>query len=495
MVCGVLFALTFFISAQPLLFQTLPAYPREKNLVRDVFGKSLSDFYSQNNSGVPNFVRKEVSDFLKCGVLAHGFVKLYCKGCRTYDVLAFSCKRRGFCPSCLARRMNDTAIHLDENVFPEKPIRQWVLSFPFFIRYLMAYDPEISTKILRIYQKEVSKFYENRTKAVFQVKSARTGAVTVIQRFGGALNINPHFHSLFIEGTYYKKHGELRFHRGKAPLQKDLEKLLKIIIKKVIRYLTKISYTEGEQPGSGLKENELSSIYGQSVVYRIAVGKRKGEKVQLVGYEIGEPRRNSSGGVSLHGFNIHAGVCIHEKKRKKLLTLCRYISRGPIAKQRFERINDDKIAIRFKRAWSNGATHVVYTNVEFIEKLVALIPPPRANLVRYFGVFAPRNKWRKEIVPVPKVIDGFEQERVYRVSWAELLKRTFGIDGEKWKSCGGRVEAVSIVLDPRLIDEILGNLGISSKRVYLSEVSYRGPPSSEKSNFYEEEYSQAPNDW
>jgi hypothetical protein len=138
---------------------------------------------------------------------------------------------------------------------------------------------------------------------------------------------------------------------------------------------------------------------------------------------------------------------------------------------------------------------VVYTNVEFIEKLVALVPPPRANLVRYFGVFAPRNKWRKEVVPAPKVIDGFEQERVYRVSWAELLKRTFGIDSEKCKSCGGPVEAVSIVLDPRLIDEILGNLGILSNRVYLNEASYRGPPNSENSNFHEEEYSQAPDDW
>lgn len=392
--------------------------------------------------------------------------------------------------------MNDTAIHLDENVFPQKHIRQWVLSFPFFIRYLMAYDPEISTQILRLYQREIAKFYEKRTRAVLQVKSARTGSVTVIQRFGGALNINPHFHSLFIEGAYYKKQGELKFHGGRAPSQKDLENLLKTIIKKVIRYLTKISYIENDQPGSGLKENELSAIHGQSVVYRIAVGKRKGEKVQLFGYEVEKPRRNQNGGVSLHGFNIHAGVFIHEKKREKLLTLCRYISRGPISKQRFERINEDKVAIRFKRAWSNGATHVVYTNIEFIEKLIALIPPPRANLVRYFGVFAPRNKWRKEIVPAPKIIDGFEQERVYRISWAELLKRTFGIDAEKCKSCGGRLEAVSIVLDSRLIGEILGKLGITSTRVYLSEASYRGPPQgTDRSIYYEEEYSQVPDDW
>lgn len=164
----------------------------------------------------------------------------------------------------------------------------------------MAYDPEISTKILRIYKKEISQFYEKRTKSVFQVKLARTGAVTVIQRFGGALNINPHFHSIFVEGAYYKKQGELKFHRGKAPSQEGLENLLKTIIKKVVRYLAKISYIENDYPGGGLKENELSVIHGQSVVYRIAVGKRKGEKIQLFGYEV-DGLRPEMGGPILAG--------------------------------------------------------------------------------------------------------------------------------------------------------------------------------------------------
>ena len=390
--------------------------------------------------------------------------------------------------------MHDTAIHLDENVLPQKPIRQWVLSFPFFIRYLMAYDPDITTRILRIFQSEIAKFYQSRTKKTFGVQVAKTGAVTVIQRFGGALNINPHFHSLLIEGSYFKKNGILHFHRGHGPSPQELESILHRVIGRVIRYLTQISCIEGEQSTDNLKQNELIDIHSQSVVYRIAVGKRKGEKVELFGYSVEEKRERKQSGVSINGFNIHAGVFIPEKKRDKLMTLCRYIARGPISKQRLERVSDEKVAIRFKKAWSNGATHVVYTNTEFIEKLVALVPPPRANLVRYFGVFAPRCKWRKEVVPTQKIIDGYPQERVYRVSWAELLKRTFGIDAEKCKVCGGRVEAIDILMNPGFIQALLAELGVESKIVKMPALSYRGPPPEDTTD-PDNEFNQAPADW
>ena len=57
-----------------------------------------------------------------------------CDACRHEKLVAFSCKRRGFCPSCGARRMAETAAHLVEHVLPEQPIRQWVLSFPYPLR-------------------------------------------------------------------------------------------------------------------------------------------------------------------------------------------------------------------------------------------------------------------------------------------------------------------------------------------------------------------------
>jgi hypothetical protein len=80
---------------------------------------------------VPGFVVKELRAFLDCGILARGFVRVHCDTCGMDRVLPLSCKGRGFCPSCGGRRMADTAAHLVDHVFPEVPVRQWVLSVPF----------------------------------------------------------------------------------------------------------------------------------------------------------------------------------------------------------------------------------------------------------------------------------------------------------------------------------------------------------------------------
>ena len=78
---------------------------------------------------LPHFVREEFEAYLKCGRVEYGFLRVKCDACRQEKLVAFSCKRRGFCPSCGARRMAETAAHLVEHVLPEQPIRQWVLSF------------------------------------------------------------------------------------------------------------------------------------------------------------------------------------------------------------------------------------------------------------------------------------------------------------------------------------------------------------------------------
>ncbi|MDP1901156.1 MAG: transposase zinc-binding domain-containing protein [Rubrivivax sp.] len=81
---------------------------------------------------LPQFVKDEFDAFLDCGILAHGFLRLRlrCGDCGHDKLVAFSCKRRGICPSCGARRMAQTAAHLVDHVIPHVPVRQWVLSLP-----------------------------------------------------------------------------------------------------------------------------------------------------------------------------------------------------------------------------------------------------------------------------------------------------------------------------------------------------------------------------
>ena len=86
-----------------------------------------------HTEGLPGHVVRELRAHLACGILAHGFARFFCFECGTDVLVAFSCKGRGFCPSCGGRRMAESAAHLVDHVFPRVPIRQWVISFPWVV--------------------------------------------------------------------------------------------------------------------------------------------------------------------------------------------------------------------------------------------------------------------------------------------------------------------------------------------------------------------------
>ena len=96
--------------------------------------------------------------------------------------------------------MAETAALLADEVFPDIPLRQWVISFPFPLRYLFAAHPQAMGKVLGIVYRAISTHLTH--KAGLRCKEGATGAVTLIQRFGSALNLNVHFHILFLDGVY-----------------------------------------------------------------------------------------------------------------------------------------------------------------------------------------------------------------------------------------------------------------------------------------------------
>ncbi len=115
----------------------------EQSVLYGVVQQELETFLARAQARerpVPRFVEREIRAFLRCGILAHGFVRVHCDDCGLDRVVAFSCKGRGFCPSCGGRRMADTAAQLVDRVLPAVPVRQWVLSLPFALRYRLAYD-------------------------------------------------------------------------------------------------------------------------------------------------------------------------------------------------------------------------------------------------------------------------------------------------------------------------------------------------------------------
>ena len=107
---------------------------------------------------LPRHVQREFQDYLKCGRLEHGFLRVRCEGCHAEKLVAFSCERRGFCPSCGARRMTESAALLVDEVLPQVPIRQWVLSVPFALRYLFARDPQAMSAALGVVYRTIAAF-------------------------------------------------------------------------------------------------------------------------------------------------------------------------------------------------------------------------------------------------------------------------------------------------------------------------------------------------
>ena len=144
---------------------------------------------------------------------------------------------------------------------------------------------------------------------------AQTGAVTLIQGFGSALNLNIHFHMLFLDGVYIdSRHGvNPRFSGVKAPTSEELTHLTHTIAHRVGRYL---------------------------------------------------------------------------ERRGLLERLCRYITRPAVSTKRLSLTRNGQIRYELKTPWRNGTTHVIFEPLDFISRLVALVPKPRVNLTRFHGVFA-----------------------------------------------------------------------------------------------------------
>ena len=101
-------------------------------------------------------------------------------------------------------------------------MRQWVLSVPFPLRFLFASQPAVMGKVLGIIYRTIATHLAH--KAGFTATAAKPGAVTLIQRFGGALNLNIHFHMLFLDGVYFdSRYGtNPGFRRKKTPTFQQL---------------------------------------------------------------------------------------------------------------------------------------------------------------------------------------------------------------------------------------------------------------------------------
>ncbi|MEY4577325.1 MAG: hypothetical protein RL701_2028 [Pseudomonadota bacterium] len=307
--------------------------------------------------GVPGFVQNELRDYLACGVLSRGFARFKCTACPFEQVVALSCKGRGFCPSCGGKRMTSIAAELTDRVIPYVPVRQFVLSLPHRLRYWLAYDHDRCIAVLRIYIRTLLSFYRRRARnSEAGVHDGRSGTVTFIQRFGSAANLNIHFHVIALDGVFAQDEaGQLKFHVAEALTDAEVTQLVGKVRKRILRHLERRGLLDADAQDSdpiAAASPALASCYAGSVAGRQTLGRRKGAKLERIGADPDAPWIEAKGRLSAfsEGFDLHAGLRVvadHPEGRDQLEKLLRYCARPPLSEERLSRVGD-KVVLRLK---------------------------------------------------------------------------------------------------------------------------------------------------
>ena len=132
--------------------------------------------------------------------------------------------------------MVDTAARLTDEILPAVPVRQWVLSMPFEIRYRLAWDGDLVSAVLAVFLRVVYGWYRRQARKQGH-SDVRCGSVTFVQRFGSALNCNPHFHVLMPDGAYVTGIDiEPTFVRAPALSDDDVQQIVETTAHRVVRH-------------------------------------------------------------------------------------------------------------------------------------------------------------------------------------------------------------------------------------------------------------------
>jgi hypothetical protein len=378
--------------------------------------------------------------------------------------------------------MAQTAAHLVECVIPWVPTRQWVVSVPIPLRYWTAASRDLTAQVHTIIRTTITQFYVNQAvKRGAERHKVQAGSVTFLQRFGGSLNANLHYHLIAIEGVFLDRADQgLKscFLKADPPSDADIAMVLQKISHRVIRKLRRLGYLEAGMDvpvATGYdplldNEPELARTMAASVRQRIAFGERTGEKVRRIGsgfgYEGERPELKGPRCASVNGFSLHANTAIPAHRRDQLERLIRYTGRGALSLERLEQDANGDLVYRFTRPWSDGTTGIKLAPLELLEKLAAIVPLPRAHLVRYAGCLAPHSKLRAAIIPTPRQqgVDGKETKTGTPYwTWARLLGRVFDLDMTTCPFCRrGSLRIIAAITQESVITRILRHLKLAS---------------------------------
>src|SRR5216684_1183562 len=189
--------------------------------------------------------------------------------------------------------------------------------------------------------------------------AARTGAITFVQRFGGALNLNVHFHCVIPDGVFVRQNGNVRFVALAPPSDEDVLAVLRRMVVRLERLLRPrlASAEDDARPLDALRAAQAEAMNAPP--------------------DTGRPRKLAA---YLDGFSLHAAVHLRANDREGLAHLCGYGARPPFSQERLSTLPDGRLAYRLKRPLGDGRQMLLLQPTELLRRLATLVPPPRAHL-------------------------------------------------------------------------------------------------------------------
>lgn len=364
-----------------------------------------------------SYIQKVIYRYLDCGILHNGFARVKCKDCGHEYLLAFSCKRRHFCPSCHQKRVVEFGEWLCMYVLKKVPHRHFVFSIPKILRRYFLYDRSLLPDLSRCAWESLKVFLQE----VVPERNPIPGAVITIQTFGDFLGFNPHCHILMTDGCFYGNKGMFRV---APPL--ELKKLEAIFRHKVFRMLL----NKGNIPEEMIR---LISTWKHS------------------------------------GFHVFCGNRISPADETAMENLASYIIRASFSQERMQYLDQEAKVVYTAKACpeprsGDGKATKVFDALEWLAAMCSHIPNKGEQMVRYYGHYSnvSRGKRQKkqddDLIPCIIKSDGISREQ--RRKWSRLLQKIYEVDPLVCPKCQGTMRVISEIADEEIIKAILKHLGL-----------------------------------
>ena len=356
-----------------------------------------------------------VEKYLDCGNPCCGFARIRCPRCRAEHLLMFSCKTRGFCPACHAKRLEEWGEWMRETLLLDVPHRQVVFTIPKMLRLFFKFKRRLLGDLCRCAVRAFL-FY-------FQAAAGKTlepGVIAVIQTFGDCINFHPHLHFLVTEGG--------------------------------------VDEAGVFQKMSSFDDDRLAEVFAREVLGF------------LVGRELLSPEWAERLLSWRHtGFSVHSRV--RAKTKPEAEQVGKYMIRPVLALERLLFLEPEgKIGYRYGQ---DAREQETMDYLEFIARVTSHIPDKGQVMVRYYGLYANAHRGKVRKAGLSPMALGMSEEELKPIpskGWAAMIRKVYEVDPVVCPKCGGQMKVVAFITDYAAVDRIIDHLK-------LTFVAEKPPPS------------------